>query len=288
MKKADDILLTLSKEAETEIKEKVRSFLYDKDLGNQVIKDNIFSILEKVCKVLYFPIDDDEICAFYRKVNDTPFVFINTAIPYEKQVFAAAHELAHLWGIGNNQSEVLQNSDVYDFTESNFVDHKNHSEELANRLAAELLVEEKVLQKELNNREIHKNKVSLKNIVELMDVFLVPYKTIVRRLYEINYIDDVDCMKLLAIPARGKDSEIIRLQMRYELCMKNNQRDQRKKLTNFLDLSLKAYEQHLRTFVRLTYLLSRVDRTPDEFGIKEVTTNMLSETELEKLLDDDQ
>ncbi len=222
--------------------------------------------------MLYFPIDDDEICAFYRKVNDTPFVFINTAIPYEKQVFAAAHELAHLWGIGNNQSEVLQNSDVYDFTDNNFVDHKNHFEKLANRFAAELLVEEKVLQKELNNREIHKNNVSLKNIVELMDVFLVPYKTIVRRLYEINYIDYEECIKLLAIPARGKDSEIIKLQLRYELCMKNNKRDHRKKLANFVDLSLNAYEQNLRTFERLTYLLSLVNRTPDEFGIKEMAS----------------
>ncbi len=50
--------------------------------------DNDTNALEMNCRVIYYPIADDEICGF---------VYINSYLPLEKQVFAAAHELYHIW-----------------------------------------------------------------------------------------------------------------------------------------------------------------------------------------------
>ena len=72
--------------------EKVRR---DYVLNNMVIRDDIFGILEKHCN-----------CGFHTKrfVKDRlgDFVYINTAKPVAEQVFAAAHELGHVWGAASN------------------------------------------------------------------------------------------------------------------------------------------------------------------------------------------
>ena len=269
-----------------EIKKNVAYFLKEKGCVNKIIKDDIFKLLEKECKVLYYPIEDDKICAFYRKVDETKFVFINTAIPFEKQVFAAAHELAHVWGIAGDASEVLQSTAVQDYTDGQYKEQtrKSKVEDKANRFAAEFLVEEQLLLKELTERNVRKNDVELNTIVELMDVFLVPYKTIVMRLYEIGYIGFDECNAFLDIPARGEDSLIVRLQNRLELCTKNNEVSRKIKLANFVDVSLKAYEHKLRTYEKLNHLLGVVGKNPMQFGIKEEKVDLLSEEELEALL----
>src|SRR5665647_2934105 len=57
----------------------------------------------------------DQLWAFYHKDEQEDgslrkFVFINTSLPYEKQIFAAAHELAHIWGVSEDVSETLVTS----------------------------------------------------------------------------------------------------------------------------------------------------------------------------------
>ena len=79
--------------------EKVRR---DYVLNNMVIRDDIFGILEKHCTVVYYPIENEINCGFHTKrfVKDRlgDFVYINTAKPVAEQVFAAVHELGHVWG----------------------------------------------------------------------------------------------------------------------------------------------------------------------------------------------
>ena len=79
--------------------EKIR---IDYILNNMIIKDDIFGILEKHCTVVYYPIKNEINCGFHTKryVKDKleDFVYINTAKTVAEQVFAAAHELGHVWG----------------------------------------------------------------------------------------------------------------------------------------------------------------------------------------------
>jgi Zn-dependent peptidase ImmA (M78 family) len=256
---------------------------------NQIIKDDIFKLLEKESKVIYYPIDDDEICAFYRKVDNRKFVCMNTSIPFEKQVFAAAHELAHILGVAEDRSELLKSEDVGDYTDEQegVGSNKEKVEEIANRFAAELLVQTNVLKEELANRNCEKDQIDMRTIIELMDLFLVPYKTIVRRIHEINYFSFDKCKEMLRIPARGEDSPIVRYQQRLELCSSNNDRTKKKKLADFVDLSLIAYEKKLRTFEALGSLLSLAEKTPEEFGITVKEEQLLTEEELDRLLSDE-
>lgn len=274
-----------------EISKEISFALHRTDCIGKIIKDDIFKLLEKECRVLYYPIDSDDICAFYKKVDDNKFVYINTAIPFEKQVFAAAHELAHVLGVAGDRSEVLQSEVVGDYTDGNgnVGNIRVKNEDIANRFAAEFLVQSNVLKDELNTRNCKVSEIDLRTVIELMDLFLVPYKTIVRRIYEIGYLSPTKCEDMLRIHARGQESEIVRLQQRLELCTRNNERVRNKKLNNFVDLSLASYEKKLRTYEALTYLLGLADKTPEQFGIApEDSPQLLSEEELDKLLGDEE
>lgn len=40
---------------------------------------------------------DDDICGFLYNYKKMKFTYINTYLPLEQQIFAAAHELYHIW-----------------------------------------------------------------------------------------------------------------------------------------------------------------------------------------------
>lgn len=169
---------------------------------NVVIRDEVFSILESKCTVLYYPIEDNELDGYRvaRTVEgkEEQFVFINTANPEEKQIFAAAHELGHILQVDDKVIEKLQqyNKKGIDFHEA-----------IISRFAAELLVEKDIFQKlfTLKILDCPKSKAGymvldlIKIVVFLMDYFLVPYKTIVKRLVEIEWLSQKDERILLKL-----------------------------------------------------------------------------------------
>lgn len=119
--------------------EKVRT---DYVLNNMIIKDDIFGILEKHCTVVYYPIENEISCGFHtkrfvkNKLED--FVYINTAKTIAEQVFAAAHELGHVWGVA---TQVWELSGEHGVLESTI------EERIINRFAAELLMPTKEFRK---------------------------------------------------------------------------------------------------------------------------------------------
>ena len=66
--------------------------------SNQRVRDAIFQILRRLenIRLLRFPIDDQEITAFKIRMHDKIYVYINSAVPLEKQIFGGAHELYHI------------------------------------------------------------------------------------------------------------------------------------------------------------------------------------------------
>lgn len=274
----------LSEEEISDIKNKANESLGKCRRANQIIRDDIFSILEKNCKVFYYPINDDDICAFIVKRGVNFFIFINTHIPLEKQVFAAAHELYHLWHT-HSAWEVLKSLTLdkqIDNTES-----ITKEENKANRFAAEFLVPESLLITELLHHDIRRNKIDIKDIIELMDVFLVPYKTIVRRLYEVDYLENEQCNEFLQLPDRDEDKEVRLWQKRLELCNKNNVRTERIKLDNLVDMSLDRYEKKQITLEKLSYLLNFVNQKPEDYSISEIAPNLPSEEEILRIMEEE-
>jgi len=89
-------------------------------------------------------------------------------------VFAAAHELYHIW--------YEQNSDALPVDLLNEQDKKT-GEKKANRFAAEFLIDEVLLKQEIELYKI--KKFTIKSILQLAELFTVPYRTMVKRLKEI-------------------------------------------------------------------------------------------------------
>jgi Zn-dependent peptidase ImmA (M78 family) len=199
---------------------------------NQIIREDIFNILEKNSKTLYYPINDNEVCGFIVKRGVKYFVNINTGIPLEKQLFAAAHELYHLW-FTNESWEVL-NSLILDDQSNREVTKEEHK---ANRFAAEFLVPKQVILTEIDIRGLKRNSIELKDIIELMDVFLMPYKTIVRRLLEVEYINEEQCQEFLIIPDRNNNEGVLLWQKRLGLCHRNNEITKKTKFGNYMRVS---------------------------------------------------
>lgn len=279
-----NILGALKKEEIEAVQRIVNSKLGEYKKNNQIIKEDIFKILEMNCKVIYYPIEDDEICGFVYSFKNYKFVFINSYIPYEKQIFTAAHELYHIWYSDTKTGELLK-SVVLEETIS-FKDIK--TEDLkANRFGAEFLVPKDVLLNELQIRKISKNSVELREIVELMDIFLVPYKTLVRRLYEIEYLTEDKCLELLREEDRKGDAGVILWQKRLKLCKRNNERTKEIKFDDMIDMALRLYEKKHITYDKLKYILSLSNCTPEEFNISEDEIILPSEEDILKILEEE-
>lgn len=72
--------------------------------GNNIIQDDIFFVLtnyvrrnQKGLELLRFPTKDDDFCALTCVKKGQIFVYVNSWLPLFNQIFAAAHELYHIW-----------------------------------------------------------------------------------------------------------------------------------------------------------------------------------------------
>lgn len=162
-----------------------------KKFVNPILREDIFDLLGECCTtVLYYPLHDDENDGFH--ISEPVggqlchFVYINTAKPLAKQVFAAAHELGHIW----------TSDEDFDIEDSD-------NDALMNRFAAELLMPEDIFasmaNEKLNELQIQDQpgKISEDNlfrvVAALMDEFYVPFQSVIRRLEELNFFDKRTC-----------------------------------------------------------------------------------------------
>lgn len=242
----------------SDINEKVYAKLGICGKINDIIGTQIFGILKLYARVIFYPLGENAPWGFTRikgkdsTSSSSPFVAINTSIPKDCQVFAAAHELYHIWydpTLNMIPSNVLKNGDV------------SYNERKANRFAAEFLIEEKLLKQELFVRGINVDKVGIKDVLCLSDLFTVPYVAMVKRLNEIHFLSDDMKEELLAI----EDKHLKKFRKRYSFS--EPEADGRVVMDNLTDLSAEAYEKGYITFERLEYLLSLCDTSPEEIGL---------------------
>lgn len=171
------------------IKEFINLQRKKKEIVNEIIREDVFDILGEECTVLYYALDDSKVegCHVIKPVNDTmkQFVFINTTKAVQEQTWTAAHELGHVWKVDSYVKEML---DRYDLD----------SEDLVNRFAAELLLPESIFNIEVQNKLIEYNyrgsqmpaEMMVRLVTYLMNYFCTPYKAIIRRFIELEYIKE--------------------------------------------------------------------------------------------------
>lgn len=260
-----------------EIKEYAREKLGRCRKGNDIIGTQIFSILSLYARVIYYPLGKEAPWGFTRisgSLNDAglekPFVAINSSIPLECQVFAAAHELYHIW--------YEQNPDVLPADLINGKDQEL-SEKRANRFAAEFLVDEQLLKQEI---EIYKiKKITIKDILLLAALFYVPYRTMVKRLYEINQISNSEAESFLD----ETEESIEQYKKRFSIPL--IKADERVAMDNLVELAVGAYEKKLISYEKLEYLLEMSDLTPGDLGIEQKSTySFPSDDELDSIMEE--
>ncbi|MFN2341459.1 MAG: hypothetical protein ABR547_09345 [Halanaerobium sp.] len=57
-----------------------------------ILQDDIFRVLEDIedLSIIMFPVEDEEFCGFLFEYRGEKFIYINTFLPFEKQIFTAA------------------------------------------------------------------------------------------------------------------------------------------------------------------------------------------------------
>lgn len=219
----------------------------------QVVQDDIFRILKNIkgLHLLKFPIEDQDLTAFTIQKEDT-FIFINSHLPLEKQIFGAAHELYHvLYPNGDNKKEeVLKDIEV------SF--NGDLSEKKANSFAACFLVPKHHLIQTINNLKINKEAIELIDIIKLMDVFAVPYKSLILRLYEINLLEKKQAEKLLLVPDRNPKKGILLLINQTRHAIRWQKVTVEYEYSNFIELLINNYKENIISFKQLKADFSKI------------------------------
>lgn len=233
MFKLRDTLIMKDKELFTHIEEEAYKTL--KELNDyKRVKDDIFRIIKNIKDIhlVKMPIEDENITAFIINRGKT-FIFINSYVPLEKQIFGGAHELYH----------AIYNEIEEDLLEDAYSNIKSIDDLKANSFAACFLVPKNQLRREIEIMGIDANNIQLIDIIKLMDLFAVPYKTIVTRLYEIGLINDESIIdKFLAIPDRKENEGVLALinKTRHAIRWQNRTKDI--EYSNFIENAIDSYE----------------------------------------------
>ena len=205
---------------------KTLNILYN---GSNIIQDDIYIVLknyvsknDKHLELFRLPIQDDDFCAFTCIREGKLFTVLNSWLPISKQIFATAHELYHVWRYISDQDDSLSNNGSLLRSENMDDDTATREDKEANAFAGLLLVPDL--------------KLDLDSVVKLMDIFAVPYKAIVLRLFEENIISEKNAIQLL------KEGTIERI----EFSMQSQNVGERWKKRTFDEIDLGVVENRLK------------------------------------------
>ena len=246
-------------------------------ISDMPIANDIFTILEQLnIKLLEYPIQSEgDKPAFSAAImcseddgKELVFIGLNTADYFDKQVFSIAHELYHYYTkTGSHLSRDIENTSI---------------EAKANRFAAEFLFPEMELKSKIldefrmSKLEKVSEKTILRFIVRLQCTWWLPYRSIVKKLFEICAISEKQYSKLYGINERDLGAEYGRMGIAFneEVFKKLNSK------TNTIgtsmrdiDIIIRNYEDGLINEDKFTDALSLFDKSPDAFGYKVVVSD---------------
>jgi Zn-dependent peptidase ImmA (M78 family) len=163
--------------------------------GTSVIRDGIFSVVKNYARkkeisleIMRYPFHDDELWAFTFLKAGTIFVCVNSDLPICRQIFAMAHELYHIYCFGEDtdQNMIRMGSILKENTADSGTEAQEELE--ANAFAGALLMPAESVRRQMELMEIVPNHFELDDILTMMDIYALPYKACVLRLYECGVI----------------------------------------------------------------------------------------------------
>lgn len=175
---------------------------------NFIVKDNIFAVIENYARkkeipleILRFPIHDEKLWAMTFLKKGMIFVCFNSELALCKQFFAAAHELYHIYCYAEDADQsYIKNGSMLDSDTANETG-KTQEDVEANAFAGLLLMTDQLLTNQIKLFGIDTDDVDTDSVLSLMDMFAIPYKATVLRLYEGKCITKHQAEKLLSVSA---------------------------------------------------------------------------------------
>ena len=259
--------------------DEIRKLAGDKRLslgfvGETPIANDIFTILDRLdIMLLEYPIESEgnrsafSAAIMYSEEGDKKLTFIglNTADYYDKQIFAIAHELYHYYTLSGSHLSRPEEE------ESSLIEVK------ANRFSAEFLLPETVLESivldEFKTSSLEKiqHKTLLRFIARLHCAWWLPYRSLVRRLHEIDAITSEQFEELYTVDERDLQNEYGKIgqAINKDVFLKLNQPTKNIGTSpNKIEIIIRNFEDNLIDEDKFTETLRLFNRTPDEFGYK--------------------
>ncbi len=184
--------------------------------GNTIIRDSIFGIIENYARkrelaveILRYPFKDKELWAFTFVKKGTLFLCVNSGLAICKQIFAAAHELYHIHCYAEDiDSDTIASGSLLDSKTA--ADMAMTQEDLeANAFAGLLLMPDIMLEEQIMLYGIVGEKISVDDVLTLMELFALPYKAVVLRLAEKHDITLAKTHELLEVDASAVSERIL-------------------------------------------------------------------------------
>lgn len=190
-------ILELNKQIDNEIKNIVKKDFLDFYDENISIIQNINLKIEEEFKIIKYPINNKELGGFVYKTDNNLFCFINSNQPRNFQNFILIHEYYHIIHDHNLEKNKINTVLLNEEESINSIERK------ANYYASLMLLESL---RENYNKFINDRKFTLEEtICYLIDLYKVPKKTILIRLFELgcinfdelysNFNNDIDDLK---------------------------------------------------------------------------------------------
>lgn len=174
--------------------------------GNTIIRDNIFGVMENYARknemeleLLRYPMRDNELWALTFIKQGVVFVCVNSELELCKQFFAAAHELYHIYCYEEcTDQSYVRNGSMLDSETAN-ENGKTQEDLEANAFAGLLLMPDDLISEQMALFGIQKENIDIDAVLSLMEMFAIPFKAVVLRLYESGCIDRQRADSLLKI-----------------------------------------------------------------------------------------
>ena len=163
--------------------------------GNLMIRDSVFSVVKNYARkkdipieIMRYPFHDDELWAFTFLKEGIIFICVNSDLSVCKQIFATAHELYHIYCFGEDtdQNMIRSGSILKEDTVDSGTEEQEELE--ANAFASLLLMPAESVRNQMDMMGITPQHITLDDILTMMDIYAMPYKACVLRLYECNVI----------------------------------------------------------------------------------------------------
>ena len=190
-------ILELNKQIDNEIKNIVKKDFLDFYDENISIIQNINLKIEEEFNIIKYPINNKELGGFVYKTDNNLFCFINSNQPRNFQNFVLIHEYYHIIHDHNLEKNKINTVLLNEEESINSIERK------ANYYASLMLLESL---RENYNKFIDDRKFTLEEtLCYLIDLYKVPKKTILIRLFELgcinfdelysNFNNDIDDLK---------------------------------------------------------------------------------------------